>query len=135
VPTDEQAKASAELAAAARHLRDAAWAGAREASRPVAAEIRRQAAFSPRIASAVYIRRFMSGAGIVVDPDIAPEARALNNKGRSGTFDHPVFGQEDVIVSQAAHPFFETGAQAAMPDADRAMDVALTRWERSAGFH
>lgn len=133
MPTDDVEQAARDLANASRRLRDAAWAGARNGAAPVAASIRDAAGFSSRIPDAVRVYHYTSGAVVYVDPDVAPEAAALNNAGMSGTFTHPVFGQ-DVTVEQDAQPFFEPGAYAAWSDADDAMDAALTRWERTAGF-
>lgn len=126
--------ALAELQAAAQDLRPTIRRAAKLALPVVAQSIRAKAAWSSRIPGAVGVERTRSGGHIVIDPDVAPEAAPLNNRDRAGEFEHPVYGQEDVIVSQPARPFFAAGAAAAQASVDRIMQDALKQWERSAGF-
>lgn len=133
MPLDDPGQAAKDLASAATRLADAAYEGTHAAADPVAASIRDQASFSDRILSAIRVGHYTTGAVVYVDPDVAPHAAALNNAGEGGTFLHPVFGNE-WMAEQQAMPFFEPGAYAASDDVDAAMDAALTKWERSAGF-
>ena len=71
-------------------------------SRDIPAKVKTKASFAARSA----------GVSIIVD-DPTGEAGALNNRDRAGMFRHPVYGNRDNWVSQAAHPFFTTAANPA----------------------
>lgn len=133
VDTGDTARAAADLRTAAGRLPDALRRGVRSAADPIADGIRAEASWSTRIPAAVSVRASGNGAAVTVDPAIAPEAAALNNQDRPGTFQHPVFGNA-WSVAQRARPFLVAGARRGQAEADRRFDAALTRLEHTAGF-
>lgn len=62
------------------------------------------------------------------------EGAAFENKGVPGTFRHPVFGNDQVWVNQAARPFLTPAAEASYPQVEaevvRAVDVFAALVER-----
>jgi hypothetical protein len=82
----------------------------RQAGEVVRREIQSAAGWSSQIPAAVRLTvAFGSKTGgvrIFVDAKKAPHARPLENMGAEGTFRHPVFGNRDNWVAQAARPFF-----------------------------
>lgn len=88
----------------------------RQAGEHVRNAVRQNAGFSSRIPGAVGLTvSFASRTGGVrvrVNSKRAPHARPLENLGKAGSFRHPVYGNRDVWVSQAAHPFFFPAVQA-----------------------
>ncbi|MEV7804989.1 HK97 gp10 family phage protein [Microbispora sp. NPDC088329] len=78
-------------------------------AKPVLAEVRANASWSTRIPGATRISssfsRRSAGVAITVSGRKAPHARPLENLGRPGSFRHPVFGDRQRWVSQAARPF------------------------------
>jgi hypothetical protein len=134
VDTADAKRLSSDLRTAAGRLPDALHRGVRAAAEPIATGIRAEAAWSTRIPGAVSIQVSGSGvATVTVDPNIAPEAAPLNNRGQSGEFTHPVFGNE-WTVQQRARPFITPGARRGQAEADRRVAAMLTQWERNAGF-
>jgi len=133
VDTSDAKRLSSDLRNAAGRLPDALRRGVRAAAEPVAAGIRAEAAWSTRIPGAVSIQPSGKGAAVTVNPNIAPEAAPLNNRGQGGEFTHPVFGN-DWTVQQRARPFLTAGARRGQAEADRRVAAILTQWERAAGF-
>ena len=133
VDTTDTRRVAAELRAAAGRLPDALRRGVRAAADPIAAGIRAEASWSTRIPRAVSVHASGKGAAVTIDPSIAPEAAALNNRGQAGMFTHPVYGN-DWTVQQRARPFLAAGAGRGQAEADRRMAAILTQWERAAGF-
>lgn len=113
--------------------------GIKAAAQPVVDAVKEDASFSSRIPGAVKLKSSFAAKGasvaVVVDGAAAPEAKAINHGGRGGTFRHPVFGNRDVWVDQAAVPFMATGPRRAQPQADAAMLEAMDRIARSLGFN
>lgn len=94
----------------------------------VAAEARSRASFSTKIPAT--IKGSGTGATLKVSAGgaAAPNAAPLENRGKQGTFRHPVFGT-DTWVNQQAHPFL-TPALAAQREIlaariDAAIDKAI----------
>lgn len=74
----------------------------------IAAAARRKAGeFSTRIPATVKVRRRGNRVRVVAGGPGAPGAAAINNKGLTGIFRHPVFGNREVWVDQPARPFLE----------------------------
>lgn len=107
------------------------------AADPIAGQVKGNASWSSRIRGAVSVGTSFSkrntGVFIKVSAKKAPHARAYENKGKSGTFRHRVFGR-DVWVSQAARPFLFSQAERNMPQVVEAAGRAVDEAARSAGF-
>ena len=103
----------------------------RRAGEIVAADARSRAGFSSRIPGTVKVRVSGPSVSVVAGGSGAPGAAPLENRGRSGTFRHPVFGNRDVWVAQEAHPFLVPAADAQMgrivAAVEQAVDDALRR--------
>jgi hypothetical protein len=112
--------------------------GIKAAAKPVVDAIKADAGFSSRIPASIKAKASFAKKGasvlIVADAKKAPEAGPLNNKGKGGSFKHPVFGT-DTWVQQAARPFFQTGALRGAPAADKAMLTVMDDIARKLGFH
>jgi hypothetical protein len=111
--------------------------GVKKAGERVRVAVRdRAATFSrqipPKVKTKVSLGR-SAGVRIIVD-DPSGEAGALNNRDRSGTFRHPVFGDRNNWVSQAAHPFFVTAAQPAAVQAVGDIRHVMDDVARKLGF-
>jgi hypothetical protein len=110
------------------------------AGQPLAQLVRGAAGWSSRIPGAVKVAASFStrtaGVAIKVDGKAAPEAAPLENKGQSGTFRHPVYGNREVWVNQPARPFFyrTLNGSSAVGIAERAIVAAMARVEAKAGF-
>jgi hypothetical protein len=114
------------------------------AAEPAAAQVRRNAAWSLRIPGAVGVRaNFTSkrpGVSIFVSRTKAPHARPLENSGKGGTFQHPVFGRTRrggrryVTATQPARPFFFNQLERHMPKVEAAVLGAMDEAARAAGF-
>ncbi len=76
----------------------------------VAARARANASFSSRIPRSIRVRRRGVSVSIEAGGTKAPDAAPFEHGGQSGTFRHPVFGQ-DVWVNQQAHPFLHPAAE------------------------
>lgn len=122
-----------ELAKFARSLRRAspeAWAAYRAAVRvaaeAVAADARSRAGFSTRIPATIKVRVLSSGnIEITAGGDAAPDAAPLENKGKGGTFRHPVFGNREVWVNQPARPFLAPALEAHREEVAQAIEDAV----------
>jgi hypothetical protein len=112
--------------------------GVKKAAQPVADSVKSAASWSSRIPGSIKTKASFAAKGasvtIVADAGIAPEAAPLNHGGKGGTFRHRVFGG-DTWVSQPARPFFQTGAKAGTPAAERAMLDVMDQIARKLGFH
>jgi hypothetical protein len=126
-------QAAADLRAAAGRLPETLRRGARASADPIADGIRAAASWSSRIPGAVSVHVEGNAAIVSIDSRIAPEAGPLNNRGQSGTFTHPVWGN-DWTAEQQARPFIAAGARRGQAEADRRFATILTQWERAAGF-
>jgi len=114
--------------------------GIKAAAQPIADRVKANAGWSTRIPGAVQVKPSFSakgtGVSIVVNPGRAPEGAPLENKGRSGTFRHPVYGNRDVWVSQPARPFFYSTAasSSSVSAAEKAILNVADTVARKAGF-
>src|SRR5580765_3945750 len=77
----------------------------------VAVDAKQNAAWSSRIPATIKARRRARSVTVVAGGESAPHAPAYENKGRGGTFRHPVYGH-DVWVQQQARPFLGPAAEA-----------------------
>lgn len=82
--------------------------GMLRAAQPVLQEMRRRSSWSSRIPGAISMTQAGTTFGVRfrVDSGRAPHARPYENDGSPGTFRHPVYGNRENWVSQAARPFF-----------------------------
>ena len=163
VDSSDLRKAYVDLKAAGNGLPVALRRGLNKAAEPCAEGVRRAASWSTRIPGAVKVKTSFAARGakvvVIVDPKIAPEAAALNNKDRDGTFRHPVFADaskpRDVRVrwfasakarhlvtgggwtwvEQPARPFMRSGAMSGADQAEQQMLQAIDELIRQAGFH
>lgn len=71
----------------------------------VAARARSNAKFSKRIPGSIAVKRRGLNVKIQAGGDAAPDAAPFEHGGSPGMFRHPVFGNRENWVSQAAHPF------------------------------
>jgi hypothetical protein len=74
-----------------------------------------------------------AGISVVVNAAQAPNARPIEHGGRGGTFRHPVWGNRDVWVNQAARPFLKAAAEA--PSIEEGMQQVLDHVMWHAGVH
>lgn len=121
-----------------RELRKSLLRRVRAAANPARDAVRREAAFSTRIPGAVGVRSSYAAKGakirVVVDARKAPHARPINNRDRSGTFRHPVYGNRDVWVAQQADPFMARAASRVGPEVFRGIAKVYDDIAREAGF-
>lgn len=123
------------IAQVPKELRAGLRPAMREVGQKVLADARKNAAWSTRIPGALELRISTEGknAGVVVQArkQDAPHARPFEGITQGSTFRHPVFGNTDVWVSQAARPFLLPAARAHKDEAVRvvlaAIDDALAR--------
>lgn len=137
VDTSDLARAEADLRAAAAGLPGQVRRSLAQSAEALRAAVAGAAGFSTRIPAAVKATTQLGGrvmsVSVYVDTSQAPEAGPLNNRGRGGKFQHPVFGH-DVLVSQAAHPFFDPPIRANLARIDKNMTAAMDATVTKAGF-
>ncbi|MGW4426430.1 HK97 gp10 family phage protein [Streptosporangium sp. NPDC004631] len=109
------------------------------AAREVLAEARSRASWSSRIPGAMRVSvRFTgpaAGASVIVSATRAPHARPYEGlTTRGGDFRHPVFGNRDRWVPQAARPFLFPAARATREQVVREIDQAVERVLRRTGW-
>lgn len=111
----------------------------REAGRIVADDAKLRSSFSTRIPRAIRVSTSFTarrpGVSVVVDRKKAPHGRPYEHGGNPGTFRHPVFGNREVWVPQAARPFLEPALEAKGDEAGRRITDAVDEATRDAGFH
>lgn len=128
-------KLVADLRNVPKELRSQLRPAVQKAAREVLTEARSRASWSSRIPGAMRIAvRFtgrMAGASVVVRAARAPHARPYEHLGDPGRFRHPVFGDRDAWVTQAARPFLFPAARATRDrvaaEIDQAVEQALRR--------
>ena len=107
-------------------------------AQPVLVQARANASWSTRIPGATRISssfsRRSAGVAITVSGRKAPHARPLENLGRPGSFRHPVFGNRDRWVSQAARPFLFSAVAGAEEDLVRETGQVVEQVARKHGF-
>lgn len=83
------------------------------------------------------IKTRVSGAtvSVVMGGPGAPHAAPIEHGGQSGSFRHPVFGNKQVWVEQAAHPMLHPALTAAKPAAEEAAIHALDKAVTSVVAH
>lgn len=122
-----------ELRAAPVNIRRNVSRAVRQASNPLMNQMRQNASWSTRIPGAIRGRASASGklAGamvITVDSTIAPHARPYEGADSpNGFFRHPVFGNEDVWVSEPTRPFFFPAVQQFGPRFQEELTEAVVR--------
>ncbi len=77
----------------------------------VASAARSRASFSRKIPGSIRTRRRGTRVRVEAGGASAPNAAPIENHGIPGVFRHPVFGNYDNWVSQAAHPFLTPAAE------------------------
>jgi hypothetical protein len=111
----------------------------KKAAEVVKRDAQARSSWSTRIPGAmrVVVKLAGSGAGasVVVSAAKAPHARPYENLGNPGTFRHPVYGNREVWVPQAARPFLFPAAQAKADAATEEIDKAVREVLRRNGFH
>jgi hypothetical protein len=123
--------AAAALRHAARRLPTAHRTALREGAEKIAVDARAKASWSIRIPGSVRVKTF--GRRISVTAD-APNAAPLENRGKRGTFKHPVFGNADVVVEQEARPFLHPAAELNEPKLVDGVLQAIDKTMTEAGF-
>lgn len=100
----------------------------------VAQDARQRASFSRRIPGSIKVSRRAASVRITAGGPSAPDAAPFENKGKEGTFRHPVFGNYDVWVNQQAHPFLRPAGEANQEEVAAVFMRAVTDAFRKAGF-
>jgi bacteriophage HK97-gp10 putative tail-component len=122
-----------QLSVLARNLRIAApeaWKACRVSLRAagnvVASDARSRASYSSRIPASIKVRTTAGGnVKVVAGGPQAEDAAPLENKGRAGTFRHPVFGT-DTWVEQKAQPFLAPALAAHESEVAQMIEDAVT---------
>lgn len=108
------------------------------AAKPAVAAVKEEASWSSRIPGSIKAKASFGARStsvqIIADPAVAPEAAVLNHGGRGGQFRHPVFGNRNNWVNQAARPFFETAVRRTQPQIEQAIVAVMDEVARKAGF-
>lgn len=129
-----------QLSRLARDLRLAApeaWKACRASLKAtgqmVANDAKRRASYSTRIPGSIKVRVTSGGnVKIVAGGPAAADAAPLENRGRSGAFRHPVYGNRDVWVEQPARPFLAPALDAHREEVGKAIeDAVVTAVERA----
>lgn len=114
--------------------------GIKKAAEPARRQVQQNAtAVSNRIAAAVPPARVSfakrgASVRIAVNAKKAPHARPIENKGKPGTFRHPLFGNRNRWIKQPAKPFFWAGIRQADPAISREMDRVIDEVTRKLKF-
>jgi hypothetical protein len=110
--------------------------GIRRAAQPALQRIRQNASWSRRIPAATRLSTSNVRAGVTirVNANQAPHARPYENNGSPSTFRHPVYGNREVWVSQAARPFFYRGIEATADQIRDAIGDVVTDAAKRHGF-
>jgi hypothetical protein len=99
----------------------------RGAGEIVAAKARQNAEWSTRIPGTIKVRTSRATVSVIAGGAKAPDAAPYEHKGRGGNFSHPVFGNQQVWVSEPARPFLKPALEAGRPAAEKAAVDALDR--------
>jgi hypothetical protein len=87
--------------------------GVRRAAQPALQRIRQNASWSSRIPAATKLSTSGVRAGVTIRTDAKKAPHARPYEGLSGSpFRHPVYGNRENWVAQAARPFFYRGIEA-----------------------
>lgn len=109
----------------------------RRAVQPAAQRVRSNASWSSRIPAATKVSTSFGrtpGVTVRVDAKAAPGARPIEHDGQPGMFRHPVYGNREVWVSQAARPFFYRAIEATADQIRDAVGDAVMGVARDHGF-
>lgn len=121
-----------------KDLRKELRPGIKWAAKPVLDQVKRNASWSTRIPKATRLSIKFSGrepgAAIVVNAKKAPHGWAYENKGKEGTFRHPVYGNRSNWVTQKARPFAAPAVRAKGDEAERRIARIVDVVTRAAGF-
>ena len=119
------------LARALARAAPEAWAACRVSLRAagmiVADDARGRASFSTRIPGSIRVRTGRGNVRVVAGGPTAPDAAPLENKGQSGNFRHPVWGNREVWVDQPARPFLAPALDAHREEVAQLMEDAVLR--------
>lgn len=98
----------------------------RAAAEPVKLDAQSRAGFSKRIPGTIKVRVGSGGSvKIVAGGSNAPDAAPLENKGREGTFRHPIPGNREKWVNQQARPFLAPALDAHRDEVAAAIESAV----------
>lgn len=110
----------------------------RKASQPVLGQMRDNASWSHRIPGAIRVAGAFSatspGVTFRVNSKIAPHARPIEHDGNPGFFRHPLWGNREHWVSQAARPFFYRAVQQRGNEVIEAVANGVAEIARRHGF-
>jgi hypothetical protein len=138
VDARELQKLYADLKGVEGNLRVELRRGIVSAAKPVVAAAKNDAGFSSKIPATVKTKVSFSAknpsVAIVAGGKGAPDAAPFNNRGKRGTFRHPVFGHTDRWVTQAARPFMQNNLDSHAPDVERAILDVIDVVMGKAGF-
>ncbi len=110
----------------------------RKAGQVVATEAKVNASWSSRIPGTINVvtsfRLNREGVTVKAGGAGAPHARPYENLGEPGTFRHPVYGNREVWVTQAARPFLFPAARASEGTVTAMMAETMDDVAQSLGF-
>jgi hypothetical protein len=107
----------------------------------VAKEAKERAGFSTRIPKSIVVRTSGFNVKVAAGGPKAPGAAPLENKGKSGSFRHPVFGNgrrgtsSTPWVDQPARPFLGPAMDAKAEEVEKGVLDAVDDALRDIGFH
>lgn len=110
----------------------------RKTAQPILNRARRNASWSTRIPKATRIQTSLStrhpGVAIAVSGKKAPHAPLYENKGKPGSFRHPLFGDRSHWYTQAARPFLRPAVDAYEDKVVADVDDVVDRVAHKYGF-
>ena len=118
---------SRDLRAAAPAMAVELPTGLKAAGSVVAEEAKSQSSWSTRIPGSVKTRASGTTATVIAGGSAAPDAAPFENRGKTGAFRHPVFGNVGVWVSQQARPFLAPSLEAKSTELTAAVEAVLDR--------
>lgn len=130
----ELRKLIVDLSAIPEDMREELAHDIRDGAELILDEMHRRASWSTRIPAATTMRASGTGAELSTSAARAPHARPY--EGLSGDpFRHPVYGNRDNWVSQAARPFFFAAVEAKAGEVDERVGRGIDRVAARHGFH
>lgn len=110
----------------------------KSAAEPIVIAARGRASWSSRIPGAIALSVRLSrrnpGVAIVVRKAKAPHGRPFEGITGATTFEHPVFGHRDRVVTQTARPYLEPAVTASTDEVLNAVAQTVDQVARQAGF-
>lgn len=132
------AQIAADMRALPEETRKALRPVLRAAGEVVAADARGRASWSTRIPSTVKVSTSFQlnreGVTIRAGGPRAPHAGPFENRGKEGTFRHPVYGRRTQWVAQAARPFLGPAARSSEAAGIAAVSGVLDAAAAALGF-